>query len=339
MENEIYSYENVKNKIAESGLTNVFNEMFGCHLTCDRAVMFGEKPVDDDLLYEIGNTVCLAVKSGKLTKDELQAVMAPVYELHSKVNNDRFDRMANKGRHIACKILSDDKMRNDIDKFKREWGDGYTFVASEFPIYGKKRRRTVPDIQNNLLPNMFEVCGVYPKLQIETEGPAGQYAFTKYSIKQGDFSQCIELFLDDESCAFQTATGLLATIAHELHHCSQNARFYRIRTKTPEDYWCVSPTTGKIPQEVVWERASSVDYFVANRRNPLEQEAYTVESAFEYCLNKYYKTDGKSKKKAVIAALKKPCDEEMKNGIDNILLKKYNSLREINYCTESMRYR
>lgn len=45
-----YTYENVKNKIKISGVTNAVNEMFGSHITCDRAIMFGEKPIDDKLL-------------------------------------------------------------------------------------------------------------------------------------------------------------------------------------------------------------------------------------------------------------------------------------------------
>ena len=339
MENSTITYENIKAKIAQSGVVSVINGMFGSHLTCDSAVMFGEKPIDDKLLYEIGNVVCLAARDGKLTKDDVQAVMAPVYELHSKIDNYRFDTMVEKGRIEAYAALSNDKIRSDIDKFKQVWGDECFIESVNFAKYGNERRKALPFISNNILPEMFSVCGVYPEYEIETEKHTGQYANAWYVIKDSRLSLFFRLFLTDKACSQQTALELLATVAHELHHCSQDQNFYNIRVKTPCDYWCVSPLTGKIPAEVVWERALSADYPVARRRNPLEQEAYTVESAFKYCLNEYYNSDGNGERNSFVASLKKPFDEKTKGSIDKIVVDRYNHMSRMEYCRGSIRYR
>ena len=43
--------------------------------------------------------------------------MAPFYERHCKVDNDRFDKMAEKGRVEAYRALSNDKIRKIIGVF------------------------------------------------------------------------------------------------------------------------------------------------------------------------------------------------------------------------------
>lgn len=111
--------------------------------------------------------VCLAAENGKLTKENVQDVMAPFYERHCKVDNDRFDKMAEKGRVEAYRALSNDKIRKDIDNFKQQWGDSYTLNSSEYAKYGEERRKTLPVIMNNVMPDMFSVCEFIPNLKLK----------------------------------------------------------------------------------------------------------------------------------------------------------------------------
>lgn len=147
--------------------------------------------------------VCLAAENGKLTKENVQDVMAPFYEIHCKVDNDRFDKMAEKGRVEAYRALSNDKIRKDIDNFKQQWGDSYTLNSSEYAKYGEERRKTLPVIMNNVMPDMFSVCGVYPKFEIETEKYDGRYAcaWNTINVTKGELGLFFKLFLTDKACA------------------------------------------------------------------------------------------------------------------------------------------
>ena len=275
----------------------------------------------------------------------MDEVMAPVYELHSKIDNDRFDRMVEKGKTMAYKTLSDDKIRGDIDKFIQEWGSDYTFLPSEYDKYVPKRQAIKPFLQNNILPDMFGVCGVYPRVVIEMEKDIGQYANSAYHIKYDDTGKKLNLdlelvlFLTDSACAGRTATEALSTIAHELHHCSQFTDFYDIRMQNRTDFWCVSPSTGRIPQEVIWERSLCSDYPIARKQNPTEQEAYTVQGAFKYCLSRYCNADGGGERKSFVTSLKNPFDESQKDSIDNIVRNRYNDMIGWDYCPDKIRYR
>lgn len=183
------------------------------------------------------------------------------------------------------------------------------------------------------------------RVVIEMEKDIGQYGSAAYSIKYDDTGKKLdldlelELFLNDSVCANRVAIEVLSTIAHKLHHCSQFTVFYDIRMQHQTDFWCVSPSTGLIPPEVIWGYSLCHNHPIAGKQNPIEQEAYTVKGAFKYCLNRYYNADGDSERKAVVASLKNPFDESRKDSIDNIVRNKYNDMIGLNYCTDKIRYR
>lgn len=316
-----YTYESVKENIAVSGLVPTINKMFGSNIKCDSAAMFGDKPIDDNLLYEVANTVCLAVRRGDITREEAKAVVAPAYEMHSEIDPVRFDNMVSKGKNIVYQVLSDDKIRKDVDDFKQIWGDE-ALSLKDYERYSPylidKRRKTLPEFEAKILPDFFKVCGVYPSYKIDTQTASGDNAACFNSIENGQINLYVEFYFSDFPTVFQTALDLMSSVAHELHHCSQYQIFYNTRRQN-RDYWCISQDGKRIPQEIIWERTNGSNYSLsAGLNNPLEHEAYTIQNTVGYFMEEYYLADSNSERRAVVESAKRPsCSLARKEMIED----------------------
>jgi len=308
-------YKEVKEEISvsESGVTSVINKMFGSSIVCDSATMFGDKAViDDNLLYEIANTVCLAVEKNEITKEQAGAVLDPVFELHSKIGDDRFDRVVGLGMSATYQLLSDDKMRGGLDDFQKQWDKSTANLGT--------RRQAIPLFQQKVVPGVFSVCGVQSEVVIEDTASAGvlnRVAYTERKVSNFK-PQCRMIFyFSDKNCTEKSAISWTSTAYHESFHCLQLNDALKFR-KRYCNVWGHNSASTQIPEVIIWNSMGIGKYSIeANLNNPMEQEAYSFQHTFLHFADKYYSSDSESEKKKVLKELQSPCTKTARSAIES----------------------
>ena len=315
-------------KVRISGLLSEINQVFGSNLAYTPSSMFGDVPViDDKLLYQIANVVYAAVSDSHISKEAGQEIMGSVYEYHSNINYDRAIRMTKKGEILAYKALKSSYIRNGILYFCKKWGS-FDNSAEAVEKTEKLRTRRMKLLQGvfkrKLVPAFIKMedLKTVPEISfVYMVGASGKIADTDSLIDSGKFSLKINFYVDENSLLKRDAVDWLSTLVHELHHCGQYQKFYDIRMKS-DNYWCLPKQGGKVPEEVLYVRLKYVgNNQQAMLNSPLEQEAYTVQTAFDNSVRDFLKLTDRQTRKGFVNNL---------NGYDaERIIRVYNDVSEM----------
>ena len=327
-----YTLDYVAAKVESMGVVPAINNMLGTNITCDEDVLLCgkkdgngdfmvEKPIDDKLLIKIGREVALAAKDGRITRAEAEAIMAPAYEWHYKIDPERFDSVIEKGRRLAYEMLSDEETRAKVDKFIDIWGNSfYGDTDSEKAREAiEKRREAAALFSDELMPKFCKLCGVNPKIAVDTmEKNIDAVASANLdSIRFGKPHLSVVLYLDDTNNLARSAVDIISTSMHELFHCLQYKEYSDAYAKVNSKYslksdkWCTDDK-GVIPERALWVMlvTNGKDFsYDADVNNPDEQEAYSVGETFAYVLRDYLTAETADGKRKIPT---KPFSEEQK---------------------------
>ena len=287
-----YEFDEIKNRMQTCGIVSVINNMFGSNIACEQAVMFGEKPVDDKLLAKITDVVYRAASEEKLSLDQAREVMGVVYEYHSEMDETRANKMAEKGRNFAHKAMKSHQLNTAMRKFCDAWGmfDEAESAADKNTLTERRKDALENVFKKEIVPAFIKIEGlnVKPAIKFDYGTDDVNYAVTEASFTEKGCDISVTFYFKDDALLEKDAVDWMAMFVHELHHCSQYQKMSKNFVR--HGYWGFD-NNGKVDEMMMYPMlryAHANGHVAAEINNPMEQEAYAAERAFECSLRQFF---------------------------------------------------
>lgn len=317
------TYEKVKKVASVSGIVPVINDMFGSNIVCDDAVMFGGQPIDDDLLRQIVKVVCDAVDRGEISRDQGKEIMGVAYEKHTVIDAERADRMIDKGSRLASEVLRHRNARKKALEFCDAWGmdkiEDFNLDVSRALF--NERKKALKILGKGLFPELCKMgeLSITPELLFVDSKDTDSYAITKFVIRDGKLKTRIFFYLTDETVLSRDGVDVVSTLVHELHHCKQIEDTYNVLMKRNEgrNIW----GDEKKAEMMMYIRLSYSGTREAMLNNPVEQEAHSVDIAFNKAFREYFENRGNMsmlQEKIVTRGLRKQSKQQKKIILEQV---------------------